>query len=81
MYPETSLLDNHVGPDTLEQLFAAEDFPGVLHQYDEDIQRPAANPDRFPASCEQSLRDAQAKWAERRNHVMRNVLIEHGGLR
>jgi len=53
----------------------------MLHQNDEDIQRPPANRDMLPASCEQSLRNAQAKRAERRNHVMRNVLIEHGGFR
>ena len=32
MNPETSLLDNHVGPDKFDQLSPAQDFPGVLHQ-------------------------------------------------
>ena len=52
---EVALLDKGAGPDAGHEVVLADEFAGMLHERDQNIERPAAETDRIVAFKHQAL--------------------------
>ena len=64
MDAEVAFLDEGVGPDLPDQLVLDDQFAPRLDQRDQEIERPAAKPDRPVILKEQLLPRIEAEWPE-----------------
>jgi hypothetical protein len=63
--PEAALFDDSVGPDARHQLAVFDDFAGALHQKEENLARPAAQPKGRIRTQEHSLLGIKPERSER----------------
>src|SRR5580692_9930374 len=62
---EVGFLHRHIRPRRRDKFLASDDFPGPLHECDQDVERAATERYRLVDLLEQPLGHKQPEWAER----------------